>query len=163
MVVWLAVVLLLTPIAAEAQAIRGTDIVAVDTFLDAPRALFGRTRAAVERALGIPSAVRPRTLPAGPNFPAAPADELAYPGVVIAVSHRSTAVRYVEIVEPRWGLPHGLNIGTPRAQVEAMLGEPQLVSDRSVVYVDADGFPNTVEFHFRNDHVRRIEWSYAAD
>jgi len=78
------------------------------------------------------------------------------------VSSRSSTVRGVEITEPRWTLPRGLNVGTPRAQVEATLGEPQLTSDTSVLYLDADGFPNTVELHFRGDHVRRIEWSYAA-
>src|SRR2546430_2586644 len=61
----LAVVLLvLAPLAARADAVRGTDIVAVDDFIDAPRALFGRTRAAVERTLGAPASVRPRVLPA---------------------------------------------------------------------------------------------------
>jgi hypothetical protein len=64
--------------------------------------------------------------------------------------------------EPRWPLPRGLTIDTTRARVEAALGEPQLVADTSVVYLDADGFPNTVEFQFRDGRVRRIEWSYAA-
>jgi len=70
-------------------------------------------------------------------------------------------MRRVAITEPRWSLPRGINVGTERAQVEAVLGEPQLVSDASALYLDADGFPNTVEFHFRDDRVRRIEWSYA--
>ena len=157
----LAVCLLVLLISA-AGATAGTDIVAVDDMIYAPRTLFGRTRAAVERALGVPVAVRPRTLAGAPNVAAEAADELTYPGVLIAVSRRSSVVRRVEISEARWSLPRGLNIGTPRARVEAVLGEPQLVSDASVLYVDADGFPNTVEFHFRDDRVRRIEWSFAA-
>ena len=138
-----------------------TDIVAVDDFINAPRALFGRTRETVERAAGTPLSVRPSTLEATPTSPAEPAEQLAYAGLVVTVSRRSSAVRRVEITEPRWTLPSGLNVGTPRAQVEAALGEPQLTSDASVLYLDADGFPNTVEFSFRNDRVRRIEWSYA--
>jgi hypothetical protein len=143
-------------------AARPTDIRAVDDFIDAPRALFGRTRAAVERALGAPLEVRARLLAAAPNVPAEAADELAYAGVVLIVARRSAAVRRVTISEPRWSLPGGLNVGTTRAEVEARLGEAQLVSDASVLYLDADGFPNTVEFHFRGAQVRRIEWSYAS-
>ena len=139
-----------------------TDIVAVDDFIDAPRALFGRTRESVERAVGPPISVRPSTLEATPTSPAEPAEQLAWAGLVVTVTRRSSTVRRVEITEPRWALPSGLNVGTPRAQVEATLGEPQLASDASVLYLDADGFPNTVEFYFRNDRVRRIEWSYAA-
>ena len=67
----------------------------------------------------------------------------------------------MEITEARWSLPRGLNVGTQRRRVEETLGEPQLVSDVSVLYLDADGFPNTVEFHFRGDRVQRIEWSFA--
>ena len=154
--------LLLLGSTAAAGAARSTDIRAVDDFIDAPRALFGRTRVAVERTLGAPLAVRARTLAAAPNVPAEAGDELAYPGLAVTVSRRSSLVRRVEIIEPRWTLPGGLNVGTARAKVEAHLGEPQLVSDASVLYLDADGFPNTVEFHFRADHVHRIEWSFAS-
>jgi len=138
-----------------------TEIVAVDDFINAPRTLFGRTRESVERAVGPPLSVQPRRLEATPTSPAEPGEQLAYTGLVVTVSQRSAAVRRVEISEPRWTLPRGLNVGTPRAQVETTLGEPHLISDASVLYLDADGFPNTVEFHFRNDRVRRIEWSYA--
>jgi hypothetical protein len=138
-----------------------TDIVAVGDVLGAPRALLGRTRAAVERALGAPPAVRPRRLASAPPAAAEAVDELLYPGVVVAVSHRTGSVRRVEISEPRFPLPRGLNVGSERARVEAVLGEPQLVSDASVLYVEADGFPNTVEFYFRDGHVARIEWMFA--
>ena len=139
-----------------------TDIVAVDDVINAPRGLFGRTRAAVEQALGAPLSVRASTLPATPTSAAEAAEQLTYRGVVITVSRRSSSVRAVTISEPRWTLPRGLNVGTSRGQVEATLGEAQLIGDTSVLYLDADGFPNTVEFHFRGDAVRRIEWSYAA-
>ena len=146
---------------AAAAAAGQTDIVAVDDVIGAPRALFGRTRESVERAVGAPLSVQPARLDATPTSPAEAADQLRYAGLVVTVSRRSAAVRRVEISEPRWTLPRGLTVGTPRAQVEATLGEPQLISDASVLYLDADGFPNTVEFHFRDGRVRRIEWSYA--
>ena len=148
--------------ALATSAPRAADIIAVDDFIDAPRALFGRTRAAVERSLGPPLSIRPRRLEATPTSAAEAAEELMYAGLVVTVSRQSAAVRRVQISEARWTLPSGLNVGTPRAQVERTLGEPQLVSDASVLYLDADGFPNMVEFHFRADVVRRIEWSYAA-
>ena len=138
-----------------------TDIVAVDDVIDAPRALFGRARAAVERALGPAPTVRPRVLAGAPGVAPEPVDELIYPGVVVDVSRRTTTVRRVEISAPRFTLPRGLGVGVARARVEAVLGEAQLVSDASVLYLDADGFPNTVEFHFRDDRVQRIEWSFA--
>src|SRR5205814_1185298 len=90
-----------------------------------PASTAARPRAAVEQALGPPLSVRPRTLPATPIAPAEPAHALAYAGLVVTVSSRSSTVRGVEITEPRWTLPRGLNVGTPRAQVEATLGEPQ--------------------------------------
>ena len=156
------VVLLLLLASATAGSAGPTDIVAVDDFIDAPRALFGRTRAAVESRLGPPMVVRPSSLQGTPTAPAEPAEQLLWGGLVVTVARRSSAVRQVEITEPNWTLPSGLNVGTTRGQVEATLGEPQLTSDTSVLYLDADGFPNTVEFYFRNDTVRRIEWSYAA-
>src|SRR5215470_16761780 len=82
-----------------------TDIVAVDDFIDAPRALFGRTREAVERTAGPPLSVRAGALEATPTAPVEPAEQLAYAGLVITVSRRSSAVRRVEITEPRWTLP----------------------------------------------------------
>jgi hypothetical protein len=59
----LVVPLLLVALAARAEAIGPTVITSVDDLIDAPRALFGRTRAQVEGALGAPLAVRQRALP----------------------------------------------------------------------------------------------------
>lgn len=140
-----------------------TDLMAVHEFLDAPRVLFGRTRTAVEAALGPPRAVRPRVLPASPGVPAVAVDALSYPGLVIDVSVRSGSVRRVSLGVAGSGLPRGLDVGTARMRVEEVLGEPQLLSDVSALYLDADGFPNTVEFHFRDGIVRRIEWSFAVE
>ena len=106
--------------------------------------------------------MRARTLTDGVGPPDA-VDELVYPGVTIFVSRRSAAVRRV-VLSAR---PHAAAAGPrrwtwPRASVERALGEPQAASDTSVMYLYADGFPNTVEFYFRDGRVRRIEWTFAA-
>ena len=146
---------------ASGQRIPPTDLVAVDQFIDAPRALFGRTRATVEHTLGTPVTIRARSLPGGPRHPLDAVDELAYPGVVIGVSRSSAGLRRVEITEPRWTLPRNLNVGVARDCVEAMLGEPQTTTDTSALYLYSDAYPDTVEFYFRAGRVSRIEWLYA--
>jgi hypothetical protein len=157
----LGVLLVCVVRAAGAQGLPPTDIPAVDTFIDAPRALFGRTRAGVESALGAPSAIRARTLPGGRRSPTEPVDELDYPGVVIGVSRGSAGLRRVEITEARWTLPGGLNVGVPRSLIEQRLGEPQATTDVSALYLYSDAYPDTVEFYFRAGRVHRIEWLYA--
>jgi hypothetical protein len=139
-----------------------TNLLAVDEFIDAPLAVFGRTRTAVERALGLPAAVQVRALPGGRRIRIDPVDELSYPGVVVGVSRTSADVRRVEISEARWPLPRGLNVGVPRSRVTEVLGEPQAASDTSVLYLYSDAYPDTVEFYFRDNRVHRIEWQYAA-
>jgi hypothetical protein len=152
---------LLTAALAGAQPRPPTDLLAVDEFIDAPLAVFGRTRAAVERALGTAPAIRARTLPGGRGAATDAVDELAYPGVVVVVSRGSAAVRRVEISEPRWSLPRGLNVGVSRGRVEQVLGEPQTATDLSLLYLYSDAYPDTVEFHVRGNRVQRIEWLYA--
>jgi hypothetical protein len=157
----LALLAWLAPLWA-AGAASPTDIVAVHDLLGAPHTVFGRTRSDVHRTLGPPTHVRTRQAPAAwPHTSAETVEELAYPGVVIWVSRRSASVRRVAVDEPRWPLPRGLNVGAERVRVEAVLGEPQIASDASVLYTDADGFPNTVELHFHDGRVRRIEWRFA--
>ena len=156
-----ALVALTAAVAAVAENVRPTDIVAVDDFIDAARAVFGRNRGEVERTLGAPTQIRARTLADGVSAAEA-VDELIYPGVAIFVSRRSSAVRRVVLSEARGALPRGLTVGTARDEIERALGEPQATSDASVMYLYNDGFPNTVEFHFRQGRVRQIEWTFAA-
>lgn len=159
---WLVLLLVAAGLGgAGAQGVPPTDLLAVDEFIDAPRAVFGRTAAAVEGVLGAPATRRARTLSGGRSAATDLADELVYPGVVVAVSRRSAAVRRVEVTEPRWTLPRGLNVGVARGRVEAVLGEPQAATDLSVLYLYSDAYPDTVEFHFRGGRVQRIEWLYA--
>src|SRR5438445_316175 len=89
-----------------AEAIGPTLIPQVDEFIDAPRALFGRTRAEIERVLGAPP----------------------YPGVVIRYSP-SSALTSVAITTPTYHLPQGLGVGASRRDVERLLGEPQEMTE----------------------------------
>ena len=148
-----AVPLLWLVVGGAAAAAGPTDIARVDEFIDAPRALLGRTRAELERTLGPPAEVRAR---------AGAAVLLSWPGLDIAVS-RSSRVAAVVLRAAGRPLPHGLDVGTPRARVEAVLGEAQDATDERYAHVDADGFPNSVEFFFRAGRVTRIEWRFWAD
>jgi hypothetical protein len=147
----LAMALLL--LVAGVPAIAGrTDIQRVDDYIDAPRALFGRTRAELERRLGPPAKERTR----------ADGVALSWPGIDVALS-RSARVAGVVVYAAGRPLPHGLEVGAPRARVEAVLGEALEATDDRWFYPDADGFPNSVEFFFRDGHVTRIEWRFWTE
>jgi hypothetical protein len=139
-----------------------TDIVKVDDFIDAPRAVFGRTREQIERTLGPPLTTRARPV-RHPDDPRTDETlhELTYPGMVVRVLESAGLLR-VRLTARRYALPYGLNVGTPRGRVEDVLGEAQALSDRRAMYLYSDGFPRTVEFYFRDNHVDRIEWNYRA-
>lgn len=151
------------PVVAAPAMAGSTNIPGVDDYIDAPRALFGTTRVEIEARLGAPLTVRER-LASGLRDPAATrtVQELAYPGVVIRVSPSATLIR-VQVTAARFPLPHGLTIGASRREIQERLGEPQQVTDTRVLYLYSDGYPDTVEFHFRDDRVHRIEWNYWAD
>lgn len=146
------VTVLLWLVVAGSAAAGPTDIARVDEYIDAPRALFGRTRADLERRLGPPSGERAR----------AGGVALSWPGLEITLS-RSARVAGVVVHASGRPLPLGLDIGTPRSRVEAVLGAPQDVTDEHAVYPDADGFPNSVEFFFRDGRITRIEWRFWTD
>ena len=86
---------------------------------------------------------------------------LSYPGVVVDVLE-SGKVRRVRVAAPGRGLPFGLDVGSPREDVERVLGEPQAASDAELMYLYSDGFPETVHFHLRDGRVRAIEWNYGS-
>lgn len=157
----LAVVLLV------AQVIGPTDIARVDEFIDAPRALFGRTRAEIVRRLGAPLTVESRSL-ARYTHPEVrdPVEDLAYAGVTFGVlagvRESASALRRVAVTSTAFSLPRALNVGVERRRVEQVLGEPQELTPVRYLYLYADGFPDTVEFFFRDDRVYRIEWNYSV-
>ena len=155
---WLAPVLLGT-LVGRGEPAGPTRIERVDTVVDAPYALFGRTRAEVEARLGAPTGVRSRSVTRpGDRRVTTVVDELAYPGLVIEVSENR--IRRVRMSAPGHALPFGVSLGDPRSQVEDLLGEPQQTTDTLSLYLYSDGYPDTVTFHFRNDRVHRIEWVY---
>lgn len=148
----LAIGLLLLAVVPLPALAGSTDIPRVDDYIDAPRALFGRTRAELERRLGAPASERPR----GQGV------ALSWPGLEVALS-RSARVAGVVVSAAGRPLPHGLDVGVLRARVEAVLGEALETTDDRWFYPDADGFPNSVEFFFRDGRVIRIEWRFWAD
>ena len=147
---------------AGAGAVGPTDIVRVDDYIGAPRALFGRTAPEVERRLGPPLDAQPGAV-ASYLDPAdlRPTRKLTYSGLVIDVL-ATGKVRRIRIATPGWGLPFGLDIGSSRDEVERVLGEPQEATDRYLMYLYSDGFPETVHFHLRDGGVRGIEWNFGS-
>jgi hypothetical protein len=148
----LALGLLLLAVVPVPALAGSTNIPRVDDYIDAPRALFGRTRAELERRLGAPTSERPR----GDGV------ALSWSGLEVALS-RSARVAGVVVSAAGRSLPHGLDVGVSRARVEAVLGEALETTDDRWFYPDADGFPNSVEFFFRDGRVTRIEWRFWAD
>ena len=139
-----------------------TDIVRVDDYIGAPRALFGRTGAEVERTLGPPLGAEPGAVPTYRDPTAFRATRrLSYPGLVIDVLPTGRLLR-VRIGAPGRGLPFGLDVGTAREEVERVLGEPQESADGHLMYLYSDGYPETVHFHLRDGRVRAIEWSFGS-
>jgi len=157
----LAIVLL------AAQAIGPTDIARVDEFIDAPRALFGRTRADIVQRFGAPLSVEARSLPRYTHPEVRDrVEDLAYAGVTLGVlagvRENAPGLRRVTLTSSAFSLPRALNVGAERSRVEQVLGEPQELTPGRYLYLYADGFPDTVEFFFRDDRVHRIEWNYSV-
>jgi hypothetical protein len=157
-----AILLLGVGVATVGGAAGPTDIVRVDDFIGAPRALFGRTGGQVESVLGPPLAVE-RGAVESYRDPAVfhPARRLSYPGLVIEVLDTG-AVRRVRLQRPGRGLPLGLDVGSQREEVERALGEPQQAGDAHLMYLYSDGYPDTVHFHLRAGRVLRIEWNFGS-
>ena len=140
-----------------------TDIVRVDDYIGAPRTLFGRTRRR-DRAGARPAApgrgrARWRATAIPPS--SAPPGDCPITGLVIDLLDTGR-VRRVRIEAPGRGLPFGLDVGTSRADVERILGEPQEAEDSHLMYLYSDGYPDTVHFHLRNGRVREIEWNFGS-
>src|SRR5262245_28089236 len=138
---------------AAAGAAGPTDIVRVDDYIDAPRALFGWTRAEVERALGPPQETAAGAV-SSYRDPAVfrATRRLSYPGMMIDVLDTGR-IRRVRIGRPGRGLPFGLDVGSSREEVERVLGEPQESADSHLMYLYSDGYPETVHFHLRDGRV----------
>jgi hypothetical protein len=145
-----------------AGAVGPTDIARVDDYIGAPRALFGRTGADAERALGPPLRAEEGAVSTYRD-PAVflHTRRLSYPGLVIDVLGTGR-IRRARIEAPGRGLPLGLDIGSLREEIEGVLGEPQEIADDHLMYLYSDGFPDTVHFHLRAGRVRAIEWNFGS-
>src|SRR5437870_13910079 len=108
----LSLALLVIPGAAVAAA--PTDIARVDDYIDAPRALFVRTRAELERRLGVPTQERLR---AGTIV-------LFWPGLEVAMPP-SARVAAISVCAAGRPLADGLDGGAARARGEAVVGQAQ--------------------------------------
>jgi hypothetical protein len=53
-------------------------------------------------------------------------------------------------------------VGSPREEVERVLGEPQEAADGHLMYLYSDGYPDTVHFLLRDGRVRGIEWNLGS-
>src|SRR5437588_5554918 len=124
----LATALVLLALVGGSQAAGRTDIARVDEYIDAPRALFGRTRAELERRLGAPAGERRRTGGVA----------LSWPGLEVTLSGSARVVGVVVHAVGR-SLPHGLDVEAARTHVEAVLGAPLELTDERAFYPDADG------------------------
>jgi ketosteroid isomerase-like protein len=151
-----------SPESLAAGTVGPTDIVRVDDYIGAPSVLFGRTSAEAERTLGPPLQREAGAVPTYRN-PAVfrPTQRLSYPGLVIDVLDRGR-LRRVRIGAPGRGFPCGLDVGSPREEVERVLGEPQETADSHLMYLYSDGYPDTVHFHLRDGRVRGIEWNFGS-
>src|SRR5881397_1393910 len=96
-----SVAMLLMLLVAPPPAAAGpTAIARVDDYIDAPRALFGRTRTELERRLGVPTQERLR---AGTIV-------LFWPGLAVAMSP-SAQVAAISVRAAGRPLPDGLDVG----------------------------------------------------
>ena len=116
----------------------------------------------MRQALGSPASEEPGAV-ASYRDPAVlfPVRRLGYSGLVIDVLG-SGVVRRVRVSQPGRGLPFGLDVGVPEAEVLRALGEPQGESPRHLMYLNSDGLPDTAWFYLRDGRVRMIEWDYGS-
>jgi hypothetical protein len=130
-----------------------TVIPRVDDLIDAPRTLFGRTKADIEARLGPPVA-RHRAVLASVRDP-----------TVLLTLQFATDARLARAVvtAAAYALPHGLAVGTTADRVQDVLGEPQEATSTRLLYLYSDGYPDTVELYVRDGRVSRIEWTYWVE
>jgi hypothetical protein len=140
-----------------------TVIPRVDDLIDAPRTLFGRTKADIEARLGPPVA-RHRAVLASVRDPTVlrPAEEIRYPGLTLQFATDARLARAV-VTAAAYALPHGLAVGTTADRVQDVLGEPQEATSTRLLYLYSDGYPDTVELYVRDGRVSRIEWTYWVE
>lgn len=148
--------------AGPVRAAGPTDIVRVDDYIGAPRALLGRTGVEVVELLGPPLRTDRGAVPSYRDPVVVwPTQRLSYPGLVIDVLPTGR-LRRVRVSIAGRGLPFGIDVGSLREEVERFLGEPQESVDEHIMYLYSDGYPETVHFHLRDGRVHGIEWNFGS-
>lgn len=71
-------------------------------------------------------------------------------------------LRGISITSNKYKVKYGLNIGSSKAAVKKVLGNP-LTEDHKFTYENTDGYANHVYFYFRNARVYRIDWHFFID
>ena len=80
---------------------------------------------------------------------------------------RAEALRHPDVVEltvttSKWPVAEGLRVGTPRADVERLLGNPGEADDACVTYADVDTQDDAV-LCYAGEHLVAIKWSRWRD
>jgi hypothetical protein len=91
--------------------------------------------------------------------------ELYYDGLYVkayfpAKDHKRFLLQEVQITSPRFGVKHGLNVGTSVAELKAVLGEPdQTKGGISSYFGETDG----VHFVIENGVITKVTWELYLD
>ena len=91
--------------------------------------------------------------------------ELHYDGLYVrayfpAKDHKRLFLEEVEITSPRFKIKHGLDIGTPGAELQRVLGQPDEI--RGDVY-SYSGETDTVRFVIHNGVIAKVKWELYLD
>ena len=91
--------------------------------------------------------------------------ELYYDGLYVrayfpAKDHKRLFLEEVEITSPRFQIKHGLDVGTPVAELERVLGEPDEIKGDVYSY---SGETDTVRFVIHNGVITQVKWELYLD
>ncbi len=91
--------------------------------------------------------------------------ELYYDGLYVrayfpAKDHKRLFLEEVEITSPRFKIKHGLDVGTPVAELERVLGEPDEIKGDVYSY---SGETDTVRFVVKNGVITKVRWELYLD
>ena len=91
--------------------------------------------------------------------------ELYYDGLYVrayfpAKDHKRLFLEEVEITSPRFKIKHGLDVGTPVAELERVLGEPDEIKGDVYSY---SGETDTVRFVIHNGVITQVKWELYLD
>jgi hypothetical protein len=93
--------------------------------------------------------------------------ELYYDGLYIKLYHVISSDKYfvsrISLTRDQYDMRWGLGIGGSKDRVMEMLGSPKKIERGQYSYGSVIGANSWVHFHFRNDTITKIVWSYYID